>query len=47
LLYPVLLIGLFYLVIGAGMLAGKWKSQIPYEEYQRLVPLVQEEYKNR
>lgn len=47
LLYPVLLISLFYLVIGIGMATGKWKSQIPYEEHQRLVPLVQQEYKNR
>ena len=39
-LYPVLLVVLFYLVIGAGVLAGKWHSQIPYEEYQRLVPQV-------
>jgi polyferredoxin len=39
-LYPVLLIALFYLVIGIGVLAGKWHSQLPYEEYQRLVPEV-------
>ncbi|NTW60382.1 MAG: 4Fe-4S binding protein, partial [Nitrospirae bacterium] len=39
-LYPVLLVVLFYLVIGIGVLAGKWHSQIPYEEYQRLVPHV-------
>jgi polyferredoxin len=40
LLYPVLLVALFYLVIGIGVLAGKWHSQIPYEDYQRLVPQV-------
>lgn len=45
LLYPALLIGLFYLIIGLGMAAGKWKSQVPYEEYQRLIPLVRQEYK--
>jgi polyferredoxin len=39
-LYPVLLIALFYLVIGIGVLAGKWHSELPYEEYQRLVPEV-------
>jgi polyferredoxin len=39
-LYPILLVVLFYLVIGIGVLTGKWHSQIPYEEYQRLVPQV-------
>jgi polyferredoxin len=39
-LYPVQLVTLFYLIIGIGVLAGKWHSQIPYEEYQRLVPQV-------
>ncbi len=37
-LYPVALILFFYLVIGAGMAAGKWQSQIPYEEYKRIIP---------
>jgi hypothetical protein len=40
LLYPVLLVALFYLIIGIGVLAGKWHSELPYEEYQRLVPEV-------
>jgi polyferredoxin len=39
-LYPILLIVLFYLVIGIGMLTGNWHSQIPYEQYQRLIPQV-------
>jgi Fe-S-cluster-containing hydrogenase component 2 len=39
-LYPVLLTALFYLVIVIGMAANKWHSQIPYEEYQRLIPQV-------
>ncbi|MHB8845742.1 MAG: 4Fe-4S binding protein [Nitrospirota bacterium] len=39
-LYPVLLVVLFYLVIGIGVLSGKWHSELPYEEYQRLVPEV-------
>jgi polyferredoxin len=43
-LYPVILIVLFYLAIGAGMAAGKWHSQIPHEEYQRLIPELQKEY---
>jgi len=37
-LYPVILILFFYLVIGAGMAAGKWQSRIPYEEYKRIIP---------
>jgi hypothetical protein len=40
----VILIVLFYLVIGVGMAAGKWHSQIPHEEYQRLIPELQKEY---
>jgi len=39
-LYPILLIVLFYFVIGIGMLTGNWHSQIPYEQYQRLIPQV-------
>jgi len=38
--YALLLVALFYLVIGIGVLAGKWHSEIPYEEYQRLVPQI-------
>ncbi|HEX9137275.1 MAG TPA: 4Fe-4S binding protein [Nitrospirota bacterium] len=41
LLYPAILIVLFYLVIGIGMASGKWHSQIPYEEYQRLISELQ------
>lgn len=37
-LYPVALILLFYLIIGTGMASGKWHSQIPYEEYKRIIP---------
>jgi polyferredoxin len=37
-LYPVILIVFFYLIIGAGMAAGKWRSQVPYEEYKRIIP---------
>jgi polyferredoxin len=40
-LYPVILIVLFYLVIGIGMASGKWHSQVPYEEYQRLISELQ------
>ncbi len=43
-LYPVVLIALFYLVIGIGMLTGNWHSRMPYEAYQDLIPRVQQEY---
>jgi len=42
-LYPVILVVLFYLVIGIGMVSGKWHSQIPYEEYQRLIQDLQKD----
>jgi polyferredoxin len=35
--YPVILLLLFYLVIGAGVLAGKWHSRIPVAEYARII----------
>jgi len=38
--YVLLLVGLFYLVIGIGVLAGTWHSQIPREQYERLIPQV-------
>ncbi|MCL5022869.1 MAG: hypothetical protein M1497_05835 [Nitrospirae bacterium] len=37
-LYPLLLIVVFYLIIGAGVAAGKWRSDIPYDEYRRIIP---------
>jgi polyferredoxin len=46
-LYPVMLIILFYLVIGIGMKTDNWNSKIPDEEYQRLIPAVQKEYSQR
>ena len=46
-LYPVILLMLFYLVIGIGMVTGNWNSKIPNEEYQRLIPDVQKEYSQR
>lgn len=46
-LFPVILVVLFYIVIGIGMVTDNWHSKIPYEEYQRLVPEVQKEYANR
>lgn len=38
LLFPLVLLALFYLILGIGMTTGKWHSQIPYEEYQRIIP---------
>lgn len=46
-LFPVLLVVLFYFVIGTGMLTGNWHSRIPNEEYRHLIPEVQKEYANR
>jgi len=46
-LFPVLLIVLFYLVIGIGMATDNWKSKIPYEDYKVLVPEVQKDYLKR
>jgi polyferredoxin len=36
-LYPVILLLLFYLVIGAGMVSGKWHSKMPAGEYARII----------
>jgi ferredoxin len=46
-LFPVVLLALFYLVIGIGMATDKWHSKIPYEDYQQLIPEVQKEYSKR
>ena len=45
--FPALLIALFYLAIGIGVMTGNWHSKVPYEEYQRLIPEVQKEYLKR
>ncbi len=37
-LYPLILIAAFYLIIGAGMITGNWRSQMPYDEYKRIIP---------
>ncbi len=37
-LYPLFLVLILYLIIGIGMATGKWQSQIPYEEYKRIIP---------
>ncbi|HET6363585.1 MAG TPA: 4Fe-4S binding protein [Nitrospirota bacterium] len=46
-LFPVVLVALFYLVVGIGMAAGKWHSKVPYEDYKELIPEVQKEYLQR
>jgi polyferredoxin len=37
-LYPVALLALFYAVMGLGMATGNWHSQLPYQEYRRIIP---------
>lgn len=37
-LYPLMLVLIFYAVIGIGMVTGNWHSHIPYAEYQRIIP---------
>jgi ferredoxin len=37
LLYPLFLLVIFYLIIGSGMISGRWNSKIPYEEYRRIL----------
>ena len=41
-LYPALLILVFYLIIGWGVLGGKWHSRLSGEDYQRLIPAAAE-----
>jgi len=43
-LFPVVLIVLFYLIIGIGMTTDNWHSKVPYEDYQALIPAVQKDY---
>jgi len=43
-LFPMLLVALFYLVIGIGVVTDKWHSKIPYEDYQQLIPEVLKDY---
>ncbi len=37
-LYPAVLVILFSLMVGAGIISEKWHSRITYDEYTRLVP---------
>ncbi|HXX58149.1 MAG TPA: 4Fe-4S binding protein [Thermodesulfovibrionales bacterium] len=37
-LYPIILLLIIFLTIGAAMVTGNWHSQLPYEEYQRIIP---------
>jgi len=39
-LFPVLLIALFYLVIGIGVATDSWHSKLAIEEYRRLIPML-------
>lgn len=36
-LYPLILVLLFYLVIGAGMVTGHWRSHMPASEYSKIM----------
>ena len=36
-LYPLILVLLFYLVIGAGMVTGNWRSHMPASEYSKIM----------
>lgn len=46
-LFPIILVALFYLVIGIGVLTGNWHSKVPYDDYKQLIPEVQKEYAAR
>jgi len=35
---PIVLLLIFSLIIGTGMATGNWRSQVPYEEYKRIIP---------
>lgn len=39
-LYAVALILIFYLIIGAGVLSGKWHSRLSLDEYRELIPAI-------
>jgi polyferredoxin len=40
LIYVLMVLIVFFGIIGAGKLAGKWHSQVTYSEYKALVPIV-------
>lgn len=44
LLFPVLLIVLFYLIIGIAMLTGNWHANISVDDYLRLIPAILLQY---
>ncbi|WP_432823288.1 4Fe-4S binding protein [Trichloromonas sp.] len=37
--FPALVVGLFVLGVGAGMVSGHWETSLTYEDYQRLIPM--------
>jgi len=39
--FPLLVVGLFTLGVGLGMLTGHWQTSLTYEDYQRLIPMAQ------
>lgn len=40
-LYPAVLVIMFFVIVGAGIISGSWHSHMPYEEYMRLIPALQ------
>jgi hypothetical protein len=35
--YPLILLAVLYLIIGSAIVSGNWRSQMPYEEYGRIL----------
>lgn len=42
-IFPLILVLIFYLIIGAGMLGGKWQSRLSPDEYRIIIPAVSEQ----
>lgn len=38
--FPLLVLGIFTLGVGSGMLSGHWQTSLSYSDYQRLIPLI-------
>jgi len=37
--FPLLVVGLFVLGVGAGMVSGHWETSLTYDDYRRLIPM--------
>lgn len=40
LLLPAAVLAIWFTIIGTAMITGHWQSAVPYEEYQRIIPLL-------